>query len=448
MLNISNNSIDRDEILKDQSAYKEVMESNASKRLIWLLTAVFFIGFTILFFPWTQNIRVRGKLTTLNPEDREQNIHSMISGRVEKWYVNEGQLVKKGDTIVFISEMKQEYLDPQLIKRSENQTRAKSDAMASYDQKVKALDRQIEALKKNQKLKAEQAKNYLIQSGLKVRSDSIDFTTALVNLEIAEKQFARQETLYKQGLKSLTELENRKQKLQEQLNKKISVENKWFSSKNEYINAKLSLISVENEYREKIAKAQSEKMSALSSSLMAMGDYNKLATEQTNYKLRSGFYTITAPQDGYVTKALIAGIGETVKEGQAIFSFIPADYELAAELYVMPIDLPLIHEGSKVQLQFDGWPAFVFRGWPGFSFGTFTGQVVAYDRAASEGGKFRVLVMPHPDATPWPKLLRLGSGAYGIALLNKVPVWYELWRQLNGFPPDFYEGDQQKEIVK
>ena len=91
MLNISNNSIDRDEVLKDQSAYKDVMNTTASKKLIWLLTIVFLIGFLLLFFPWTQNIRVRGILTTLNPEDREQNIHSMISGRVERWYVREGE---------------------------------------------------------------------------------------------------------------------------------------------------------------------------------------------------------------------------------------------------------------------------------------------------------------------------------------------------------------------
>jgi hypothetical protein len=33
----------------------------------------------------------------------------------------------------------------------------------------------------------------------------------------------------------------------------------------------------------------------------------------------------------------------------------------------------------------------------------------------------------------------LGSGAQGIALLKDVRVWYELWRNINGFPPDFYQ---------
>ncbi|UXP32747.1 HlyD family efflux transporter periplasmic adaptor subunit [Reichenbachiella agarivorans] len=438
MLNISNNPIDRDEILKDQSAYQDVMEKSASRRLVYLLLGLLILSIVILFLPWTQNIRARGKLTTLRPENREQNIHSMISGRVEKWYVSEGQLVNRGDTIVFISEMKSEYLDPQLIERSANQTDAKKASISTYTEKAAALLDQINALHRNQKLKLEQAENYYYQSRLKVESDSIDYQTAVINYDIALKQFDRQQKLYDQGLKSLTELEKRKQTLQETLYKKTSIENKWLSSKNEYINAKLNLNIVRNEFGEKIAKAKSDRLSALSSALEAESDYNKLSIQQSNYSKRSGFYYITAPQDGYVTKAIITGIGETVKEGESIFSFIPTNFDLAVEMYVRPIDLPLIQEGRKVQLQFDGWPALVFNGWPGMSFGTYTGRIFAYDKAASPNGKFRVLVAPDPDTAPWPKLLRLGSGTYGIALLKNVPVWYELWRNLNGFPPDFY----------
>ncbi|WP_339792853.1 MAG: HlyD family secretion protein [Imperialibacter sp.] len=442
MLNISNNSINRDEVLKDQSAYQDVMETSASRRLVYLLSALLFIFLVILFFPWTQNIRARGKLTTLRPENREQNIHSMITGRIENWFVREGQLVTKGDTIVFISEVKSEYLDPMLIERSTNQTDAKKASIDTYVSKAQALAEQIAALEKNQILKTEQAENYFNQSRLKVLSDSIDFETALVNYEIAQRQFDRQQTLYDQGLKSLTELEQRKQKLQEALYKKISIENKWLASKNEFINAKLNLSVVRNEFSEKIAKAKSDRMSALSDALQAEGDFNKLSIQQSSYTKRSGFYYITAPQDGYVTKARITGIGETVKEGEAVFSFIPVNYDLAVEMYVRPIDLPLIEEGRKVQLQFDGWPALVFNGWPGMSFGTYSGRIVAYDRAASPNGQFRVLVAPDPNTAEWPQLLRLGSGTYGIALLKKVPVWYELWRNLNGFPPDFYKEEE------
>lgn len=440
MLNISYNRINRDVIVSRYSAFDKVREKNVFRRIMTVMAIAFVIGVAALFLPWTQNIRAQGVLTTLNPEDREQTIHSMISGRVEKWYVREGQLVQAGDTIVFISEMKAEYLDPALVERTRLQTEAKEDALQSYKTKAQALAAQISALRQSRDLKLEQARNYLMQAGLKVVSDSIDYETAKINLDIAQKQFERQQVLYDKGLKSLTELEQRKQKLQESVNKELSASNKWNASKAELLNARIQLDNLQNEFAEKIAKAESDRQSALSTGFEAEGEVNKLRIMQENYTRRAGFYYITAPQDGFVTKALITGIGETVKEGEPIFTFVPSDYELAVEIFIDPIDLPLIHEGSHIQLQFDGWPALVFGGWPNMSVGTFTGRVVTFDKVASPNGKFRILVLPDPETPPWPDVLRLGTGVYGIALLNDVPVWYELWRNLNGFPPEFYYG--------
>jgi multidrug resistance efflux pump len=442
MLNISNYKIDRDEISNKYSSFDKVQQKDVFKRIMIVMAVTFVVGVLALFLPWTQNVRSRGVLTTLKPEDREQTIHTLISGRVEKWFVREGQLVNAGDTVLYISEIKSEYLDPDLVGRSGQQTIAKEGAYSAYQNKAKALAEQISALKLSREVKLKQAENYLIQSELKVTSDSIDVETANINLEIAKNQLSRQQKLYDQGLKSLTDLEKRRQKFQESVNKQISSSNKFKVSKSEYKNAVLALENLSNEFNEKISKAESDRMSALSKGFEAEGEVSKLRIQQENYSRRANFYYVTAPQNGFVTKALTFGIGETVKEGQALFSFVPSEYELAAELFVEPIDLPLIHEGSNIQLQFDGWPALVFGGWPNMSTGTFTGRVVSYDKAASPNGKFRVLVVPDPDTPEWPKALRLGTGVYGIALLNNVPVWYELWRNLNGFPPEFYYGSQ------
>jgi adhesin transport system membrane fusion protein len=438
MLNISNNKIDREHIVTSQSSFQKVQGGAFAARFMYMLAVLFAIGFALLFFPWTQNIRAKGKLTTLNPTDREQTIHSRIAGRVEQWFVREGQAIDAGDTIAWISEIKPEYLDPNLVERTRNQADAKEEALESYRQKAQALANQIEALESARDFKLEQAENYILQTELKLASDSIEYETARINLSIAENQFERQQTLYDQGLKSLTDLQEKRQKLQESINKEISARNKWEVSKSALINARLNLSTLASEYAEKLAKAESDRQSALSSAFEAESEVNKLRIQQENYTLRNSFYHITAPQDGFITKALISGIGETIKEGQAIFSFVPQDYELAVEMYVQPIDLPLISEGREVRLQFDGWPALVFAGWPGLSAGTYSGRVVSFDRAAGSDGTFRVLVAPDPDAPEWPPLLRLGSGANGIAMLNRVPIWYELWRNLNGFPPDFY----------
>lgn len=61
------------------------------------------------------------------------------------------------------------------------------------------------------------------------------------------------------------------------------------------------------------------------------------------------------------------------------------------------------------------------------------------EKNTSKEGKFRVLVVEDPEEKPWPTQLRMGGGANGIALLKNVPVWYELWRNINGFPPEYYK---------
>jgi hypothetical protein len=154
--------------------------------------------------------------------------------------------------------------------------------------------------------------------------------------------------------------------------------------------------------------------------------------------VRRGLYVVRAPQTGYVVRAFKAGIGETIKEGESIATLQPEAPLLAAEIYVRAMDVPLIQRGRQVRLQFDGWPAIQFSGWPSAAVGTFGGFVSVIDVVSSGGGKYRLLVrpaQPQEGDKPWPRQLRLGSGVQGWVILDSVPVWYEIWRQLNGFPP-------------
>jgi len=54
------------------------------------------------------------------------------------------------------------------------------------------------------------------------------------------------------------------------------------------------------------------------------------------------------------------------------------------------------------------------------------------------------LVAEDVNDKPWPKLLRMGGGANGIALLKDVPIYYELWRNINGFPPEYYQVEKKE----
>ncbi len=448
MLNISPNSVAKKIGQKEYNSFK-IIDNRPKMRMSAKLLFYLFLPVVILMImPWTQNIRALGNVTALKPEQRPQTIHTVIAGKIEKWFVQEGQFVSKGDTILFISEVKDEYFDPNLLSRTDEQLKAKELSVQSYMEKVRANDNQIAALTETLKLKLEQAKNKLQQAVLYVKSDSMDLVAAKTNLDIANEQFNRMKELYAKGLKSLTELENRKLKLQETQAKIISQENKLLTSRNQLINAKIELETINAEFRDKISKSESEKFSAMSNMYDAEAVVTKLQNQYMNYMVRTGMYFITAPQDGYITKAIKTGIGETIKEGSEIVSIMPANIDLAVEIYVAPIDVPLLAKGSNVRVQFDGWPAIVFSGWPSISYGTYGGKVIAIDNFISENGKYRILVVPDKNDHPWPKELRVGGGVNSMMLLKDVPVWYEIWRNINGFPPEYYKNTENKPAKK
>jgi multidrug resistance efflux pump len=443
MLNISNNSIKDRFPNENFISFGETNLPAANKMFSRWLIILFIFFLIILALPWRQNIQARGNVTTLRPDQRPQTIHSTIAGRVEHWFVREGQFVAAGDTIVHLSEIKTDYFDPELVDRASKQVKAKEGSIESYQAKVKALENQLTALKAEQKFKQKQLGNKVNQSKMKLSTVEAAFEQAKIDYDIAIYQYNRIDTLYRNGIKSLTDLENKRLKMQETKAKLTKAENEVGEAENALIIAEVEFSNLENMYAAKIAKTESTKFSTISDMYDAEGSVNKLRTQYESYRKRSDFYFIVAPQDCYVNKAIVPGIGETVKEGEAVVNIMPAHVDLAVELFITPMDLPLIEAGEEVRFIFDGWPAFVFSGWPDVSFGTYSGTVSAIESNISQNGKYRILVSEN-SSKPWPEALRVGSGAKGIALLNKVPVVYELWRQLNGFPPDFYSREEQK----
>ena len=439
MLNISHNPVNQYVDLNKFKSAQDIFNKSYYKIFNKFLLAIAIIIFIVLFLPWTQNITGQGQVTTLKPNQRPQTIQSQIPGRIEEWFVNEGDFVNKGDTILRISEIKSEYFDDRLLERTNAQIMAKSSSANAYESKVEALSRQITALLNEQKLKYEQTQNKLLQAQLKVESDSIDLEAAKTNIEIAERQFNRTQTLQDEGLKAVKDVEEKRLKLQETQAKLISQENKYLASKNEVINAQIELSRINAEYADKISKAQSDMFTAQSSGFDAKAQVTKLENEYANYAERNRLLYVTAPQNGYINKALTGGVGVTFKEGEELVGIMPSDYELAVETYVRPIDLPLLHIGEKVRIQFDGWPAIVFSGWPNASYGTYGAKIVAIENFISANGKYRVLLAPDETDYKWPEAIRVGSGARTIALLEDVPIWFELWRQINSFPPNYYQ---------
>jgi multidrug efflux pump subunit AcrA (membrane-fusion protein) len=450
MLNLSNQTVDStvwDEELNRSQA--ELLDPKGGRRLGRIFMVIGAVFVVILFLPWRQTIEGTGSLTTLSPQDRPQTVQNAIAGRIEHWNVREGQLVKKGDTLLTISEIKDEYFDPNLPERLREQLAAKRGNVNANVAKIQATDQQMSALRLTLTVQLEAARNRVTQAVNTVSIDSADLVAVNNFYQIALNRLARYEDGYKNGLFSLTDIETRRLKLQEDLAKVVAQRNKLLNSKQSLANAKIELANLRAKYEQDLAKTLSDRSSAVSSRASSEGEVSALRNKISNVEVRRGLYVVRAPQSGFVVRTLKAGIGETIKEGESIATLQPDAPVLAAEMYVRAMDVPLIQRGRPVRLQFDGWPAVQFSGWPSVAVGTFGGTVTVIDVVSTTNGKYRLLVRPdlqHGKDHQWPAQLRLGSGVYGWVILDSVPVWYEIWRQLNGFPPSLQAAPDEAPI--
>ena len=433
---------------KRLEAFDHIYRQNKTSRVKRVFWGVVIAAVVLLFIPWTQNIRSEGAVTTLRPEQRPQQMNNIIPGRIVKWYVKEGDLVHKGDTIIQLAEIKDDYLDPQLLQRTEQQLNAEQLTIGFYKDKVITADQQMTALNNERDLKLSSIDNKIIQTSRKVQSDSMKVIAARNEMDVADRQLDGATKMFEQGVIPLTEYERRKVLHQNVNAKLIGAQNDYNNSKQDLLIYQIDRNGTIQDYIEKIAKIQGDQFQSQSQIATGQGKVAKLQNQFDNYRIRSGQYFVLAPQDGQVIKAKKAGINEIVKEGDMIVEIVPKEYQMAVEIWVKPMDLQLLSLGQKVRFMFDGFPAIVFSGWPSASYGTFGGKVAAIESNVSNNGMFRVLVAEDKKDRPWPKELRFGGGAVSFALLKDVPIWYELWRQINGFPPDFYKEQQQGKDAK
>jgi multidrug resistance efflux pump len=420
MLNISKNSVQKKMPQEKLYSLRSLDTPLAGKILARWLLGIGIVFLVILFLPWQQNIRGSGKVTALSPSNRPQTVETVIAGRIQIWKIKEGQFVEKGDTIALISEVKEKYFDPKFLLRLQQVITAKEQSLKSKDLKARALQRQIAALEDGMRTKVDQSK-------AKLEAEQVKFNNF-------KNQYERNKVLFEKGNIPLTKFQD--------------IEYKYQGAEADYTNAKIEIERVQAEYLDKINKAESDWNNTLAEMADTQADLAKLRNDLSNMEIRSQQYHILAPQDGFVVKATQAGIGETIKEGDPVCTIMPQSTDIAVEMHVKAMDVPLISKGRKVRIEFDGFPALQFSGWPSISVGTFGGTVEVIDYVNSKPGEFRILVVPDKKDTPWPKQLRMGSGIKGWVMLDDVRVWFELWRQLNGFPPSLYQEPQVEDPKK
>lgn len=132
-----------------------VTAQRANFRIAALLVAVItVVVLCLVFVPWQQTIVGHGQVIIFSAMDRPQNIEAQLSGRLAEWRVEEGQAVKKGETIARLEDIDSKFLAPnqgnladqQRTALIETRDRAKSRArelVAQQGSQIRARENQL-----------------------------------------------------------------------------------------------------------------------------------------------------------------------------------------------------------------------------------------------------------------------------------------------------------------
>lgn len=436
------------------------------RKFAWGVLALLVVAVPVFgFAPWTQTAHGSGRAIAFNPVKRPQFIISPIEGRIKKWHVREGDRVTAGALLVELVDN-----DPQILERlreqlllaeqrlalaegrvidQENRIRyvtSERDArLAAADAEIARAEAQINVVE-YQKLQAEdnrereklaynRTKNlYESQTGPLATKDSVE--EAKRKMDVAERQVPLVDKQLKQAEKALEVATRQRDAIDKQTSALLETEKASLKTAQA---ERAAVKQQENQFRIQVDRQENQSVYApadgtifrvlanaeAGGALVRPGE--RLAVLVPDVKPGGAVNTVNP-----ALAALVGGVGAAAET--LTFDGLPG---IVAELNIDGNDLPLVREGDRVLLQFEGWAAVQFAAYPEAAVGTFEGRVRLVDQTAdAQTGRFRVLVEPAPGVQ-WPdeSLLRQGVRAQGWIILNDVTVGYELWRLLNGFPP-------------
>jgi len=436
-----------------------------SPRLIMTLTLTIIIlagGLVaaLIFVPWRQTVIGQGEVAIFDPLDRPQTVDSQIKGRLVELLVKEGETVQKGEVIARLEDRDSKYLDPDQEARVMGQIDALRNKKSAAMERIDTLQAQIETLRQAREAKLASARAKIAQNRQKLNVNRQMLRIGEQDLETARLQEQRIETLEEAGLKSRRDYELALQKRVETETKLQKMKGDLVLNEQDIQLSELEIANIEADVAEKIQKGRESIAKARETIADIEEKIEKLKNEAGALDVRQSLRTLTAPASGRIVNLTKLGIGQLIKEGQTIARVVPENSSRGVELYLSGVDAPLVQTGIPVRLMFEGFPAVPLAGWDWASVGTFGGRVVAVDPVSTspEDSKkegFRVWVLPDPEQPDWPEpdRLRIGAKANGWLMLNKVPLYFELWRQLNAFPalpakPEKGVGPKPKPVIK
>ena len=464
------------------AAYSEALlpslrlaRSSRYARLIGkVLLASLVVAFVLVAVaPWQQSVTGSGNVIAFDPTERPQTIEAPAKGRVIRWGENvaPNAHVKAGEIIAEIQDV-----DPNLMGRLEDQG-------AAAKTKVEALEARLAASRLNKGTKEdvvisqesllktyESAKAQILASAdaaiagakNKVEAERKQLEEVEAALTQIEADFKRQKLLFSEKIVAEVKFQLAERKYLEAQAKVSKAKAYVMSAQNDLVGKERDRDAKEqkaqgdiNYAKSQLDKSKGEVLKAeteVQKATSELSESQKMLSEMQTKVARQQGQVVTAPFDGFLTSITSNQGGMMVKVGDPLCVIVPDTKDRAVEIMLDGNDAPLVAAGRHVRLQFEGWPAVQFAGWPSVAVGTFGGTIVSVDATDNGKGKFRAYVRPDDDRHGWPdeRYLRQGVRANAWVLLEQVPLWYEIWRNMNGFPPVVTQsgGDEKSKAKK
>lgn len=396
-----------------------------------------------MFLPWRQSVVGTGKIIVFSPMDRPQSIEAQIPGRLVNWYVKDGQTVQQGEVIARLAELDARFLDATQLNSMQQQKMALVSKREAAKSRGQALSDQIASVTGVRQAAVPATVEKVKQAGDRVYQAEQSVEAAKQSLKTAEWQADRVNTLFQEGLRSKRDKELAEL---EKIRSKTELEKAVAALDVAKEDASISILErkrVDADIGGSINAIQAARADALQVVASTNVEIYKLQIDIDNMSRRVDQRAVLAPCSGRIVRLMRVGAGATVNAGEVLAVIAPNTEDRAAELSIRDWDAPLVSVGRQVRLLIAGWPALQFIGWPRIAMGTFAGVVSVIDAADDGNSRYRIIVVPdrqaiarkETDAWPSCQYLRPGAQVTGWVLLGDVPLWYELWRQLNGWQP-------------
>lgn len=411
-----------------------------SRIVLWCMAAS---PFVLAFVPWQQTVQGRGTVIAYSPVERSQVLTARIAGQVRKWHVVEGSQVKKGDRVVDLEDN-----DPELEDRLTAQLEFLRGRLASGKQEVEELRAAASATEGAREAAVNAAKANLEATRKAIEVADHVLSNAQFSKTFEQTRFDMIDKLHSSGTLGAIESKLSREEAKLRIDR-ASIDRERSAAELErakaaYATQQAQVLQTDAAGISSIAVARSNLRKGEQTLFSTEREVQDIENRVERFKARH----VVAPCDGVVYRvhANVGGGGQYLKEGDELCTIIPDTKDRVVELTLDGRDAPLVlayahRKGSlpQARLQFEGWPAILFSGFPDVSIGTFGGKVRQVDQASGPTGGFRILIEPehHVPGDEWPdaKFLRQGNQVVGWVFLNRVPLGYEIWRRLNGFPP-------------